>query len=191
MLSQRRIDGASGVNTMGVLRQNWLYLETCTTDCQAVNAAYLTNIHSTPSPLRLQTNAGMSTSTKQGFLGRHKFWLDPTGVANVISLCELEKHYHIIDNSKMNGGAFVCKGGANGKDIVFARCPMTGFPYINLDEHFENDAVMLLQTIQGNYKGYTRRKVEMAREARKLQGMIGHPSEAEFNKMAKNKEKHV
>jgi len=50
---------------------------------------------------------------------------------------------------------------------------------------------MLLQTIQGNYKGYTRRKVEMAREARKLQGMIGHPSEAEFNKMAKNKEKHV
>ena len=48
---------------------------------------------------------------------------------------------------------------------------------------------MLLQTIRGNYEGFTKREVKKAREARRLQGMLGYPSERDFKQMAKEKER--
>ncbi len=39
---------------------------------------------------------------------------------------------------------------------------------------------MLVNTVQGNFEGYTRHKIKKAQEARRLQGIIGNPNEREF-----------
>jgi hypothetical protein len=63
-----------------------------------------------------------------------------------------------------------------------------GTPYIDLRE-FEAKAVLsfapkaalsLVQTVQGNMEGFTKREVEEARKARKAQAMLGHPTDRDF-----------
>jgi hypothetical protein len=53
---------------------------------------------------------------------------------------------------------------------------------LNLKEIEENKSneCVLVNTVQGNFKGYTRHEIEKAQEARRLQGMIGNPTEQEF-----------
>jgi hypothetical protein len=46
---------------------------------------------------------------------------------------------------------------------------------------------MMVTTVRGNLKGYTRHKIEKAKEARRLQGMIGNPTEKELVGMVREK----
>ncbi len=76
-----------------------------------------------------------------------------------------------------------------------------GLPYINLDESDEEAAVLLIQmmeqqdkenkdgtekeltlvqTMRGNYEGFTKQEVIKAREAKEAQAMLGNPSEEDF-----------
>lgn len=93
----------------------------------------------------------------------------------MVSLRTLERHFHVYYDSRRNGGAFICE--TDNGQIVFKRCEKTGFPYIDLDDH-ENDAAVLMvqaaqknegiKTVRKNFSGYTRREVERAIAARKL-----------------------
>jgi hypothetical protein len=47
-------------------------------------------------------------------------------------------------------------------------------------------AVVLVQTVRGNYEGYTKGKVLKAKEARRVQAMMGNPSEKDYNTMVSN-----
>jgi hypothetical protein len=40
--------------------------------------------------------------------------------------------------------------------------------------------MMLVNTVRGNFEGYTRHDIERAKEARRIQGMIANPTEKEF-----------
>ncbi len=76
-----------------------------------------------------------------------------------------------------------------------------GLPYINLDKLDEEAAALLIQmmeqqdkenkdgtkkevtlvqTVRGNYKGFTKQEVIKVREAREAQAMLGNPSEKDF-----------
>jgi hypothetical protein len=46
---------------------------------------------------------------------------------------------------------------------------------------------MMVNTVQGNLEGYTRNEIEKAKEARRLQGMIGNPTEKELAGMVREK----
>jgi hypothetical protein len=46
---------------------------------------------------------------------------------------------------------------------------------------------MMVTTVQGNLEGYTRHEFEKAKEARRLQGMIGNPTEKELAGMVREK----
>jgi hypothetical protein len=110
------------------------------------------------------------------------------GIANVISLKSLEEKYRVTYDSKSSGGCFVVHT-SNGP-IEFKRCPDTSFPYIDLDDVSHGDkGAMLVQTVRGNYEGFTKREVEKAREVRTLQGRLGHISDTELKGLLKNKEK--
>lgn len=150
----------------GGLRPNYLYLDTCTTNNQVVNPAYLTDIHKAESALYLHMYAGTSVSKQQGYLGEHLFWLDPCGIANVVSLRSLEAKHKVTYDSALHGGAFIVH--TDSGQVIFRRCPDTGFPYVDLDEN-GNDAAMLVQSVRGNFEGFTRREVEGAIAARDLQ----------------------
>ncbi|KAL7528833.1 hypothetical protein ACHAWF_002726 [Thalassiosira exigua] len=147
---------------------------------------YLSKIHSAKTRLNLHTNTGASRTNKKGYLGSFLFWLDTLGIANVVLLRSLEKKYRVsYDSLEQGGGAFIVH--APGSEIKFKRCEDTGFPYIDLDDHGDEAAVMLVQTVRQNFEGYTRQEVERAIEARKLQARTGHPSEDAFKKEVNRK----
>ena len=79
-----------------------------------------------------------------------------------------------------------------------------GLPYLDLKESSEaavmllqqgqdprkepehERAVTLVQTVRGNYEGYTKCKVLKAKEARRAQAMMGNPSEKDYKTMVSN-----
>ena len=129
----QKIKECEGEVRTGGLKKSYLYLDTCTTNDQLVDATYLTKVHKAVKSLTLHTNAGSSHTRMQGYLGSHLFWYDQMGIASVISLRSLEAKYHVKYDSKIRGGAFIAhtpKG-----EIVFSRCPDTGFLYLDLDDH--------------------------------------------------------
>ena len=50
------------------------------------------------------------------------------------------------------------------------------------------DGTLLVQTVQENFKGYTKREILRAKEARRAQAMIRSPSEKDYKGMVHNKE---
>ncbi len=48
------------------------------------------------------------------------------------------------------------------------------------------DALSLVQTVRGNYKGYTQQEILKAREARRAQTMLGSPSEKDLQGLVSN-----
>jgi hypothetical protein len=54
-------------------------------------------------------------------------------------------------------------------------------------EESKSNEYVLVTTVRGNSKGYTRHNIKKAQETRRLQGMIGNPIEGEFMGMAHEK----
>jgi len=100
------------------------------------------------------------------------------GIASVILLRSLEAKYHVKYDSKVKGGAFIASTPEG--DIIFTRCLETGFPFLDLDDHSNDGAIMLVQTVRKNFEGYTREEVKCAVEAHKLQSRTGHAIKAAF-----------
>ena len=47
-------------------------------------------------------------------------------------------------------------------------------------------AVALVQTVRGNYEGYTKKEVLKAKEERRAQAMMGNPSKKDYKTMVSN-----
>ena len=48
------------------------------------------------------------------------------------------------------------------------------------------DKVSYIQTVRGNYEGYTKEEVTQAKEACRAQAMMGNPSEKDYKGMVSN-----
>ena len=119
-------------------------------------------------------------------------WLGQSGFANVISIGTLEELCrrnggNVNYNGEVTGGAFIADLG-NGTVVTFTRCPDTDFPFINLDEQCNEDgAVMLLQTVQTNMEGYTKKEVTRAVHARDAQTTMACINEGDLKAEASGK----
>jgi hypothetical protein len=114
---------------------------------------------------------------------------------------ELEKLYRVTYDSWM--GHYVVH---TPKGAVNFYKDEQGLPYIDLDGPGEEAAIMLLQrvqakrnkaagesletnktalvqTVRGNYEGYTKKDILKAKEVRRAQGMIGNPREKDYKGM--------
>ena len=131
-------------------------------------------------------------------------WYLPDGIAKIISMHELEGMYRIIYDSWQ--GYYVVhtpKG-----EVRFYK-DKQGLPYLDLEESSKaavmllqqgqdprtdttgkepehEEAVALVQTVRGNYEGYTKRKVLKAKEARRAQAVMGNPSKKDYKTMVSN-----
>jgi hypothetical protein len=105
--------------------------------------------------------------------------LNEGGIANIVPLKMISKIWRITYDSSggMNAGHFVIH--TDQGNIVVRKNPK-GMPYINLKTVEGEVALDFIQTIRGNYDGFTRREVEEARAAREAQGMLGHPTDRNF-----------
>lgn len=125
---------------------------------------------------------------QQGFLGSQPFWLDRNGIANLVLLSLLKSKHWVTYDSTKNNGAFIVH--TLDGEIHFKRCPDTGFPYIDLDD-VSLDGFMLVQTIRGNYEGFTKRDIIKTCKASKLQSKLGQLCGTKLKQMLKEKEKGV
>ncbi len=64
--------------------------------------------------------------------------------------------------------------------IVEFKPSAQGLHYHDVSDPESNIELMLVNTVRGNFEGYTHHKVERAREAWRIQGMIANPTEWEF-----------
>jgi hypothetical protein len=123
-------------------------------------------------------------------------WHAPEGIANIFSIHKLERLYCITydcwDGYSVN---HTPRG-----EVKFHK-DKQGLPYINLDKLDEEAAVLLIQmmeqqdeenedgtkkevtlvqTVRGNYKGFTKQEVIKVQEAREAQAMLGNPNKKDF-----------
>ena len=195
-------DGATLLNDAkqeirtGGLRQNRLYLDTCTTSELMTNRAFLTKIFRSDKALILHTNAGSTSTNWKGFLGSIEFWLDNNAMASVVSLRTLERKFPKVSYcSNERDAAFIVT--TTSGEVVFKRCPVTGFPFIDLTEEGDDMAVQLVQanastptTICKRYEGFTRREVEQAIKARRAQAAARFPRDATMKREVSRKSEH-
>ena len=99
----------------------------------------------------------------------------PEGIANIFPMPELKKTYRITYDS-WEGFYTIHMN----KGIVRFYKDKGGLPYIDLGRSNTAAASMLVQTVRGNYEGYTKREVIKAKEACRVQSMLGSPSESDF-----------
>jgi hypothetical protein len=170
------------------LPENRAYLDGCSTVTAFKTIKTLTN------GIKINCKAGAVRTNQMGSYGNLKVWYLPKGIANIFLMHELEKLYHITYDSWM--GHYVVR---TPKGAVNFYKDKQGLPYIDLEGPWEEAAIMLLQrvqgkrskdagglietiktalvqTVQGNYEGYTKKDILKAKEACRAQGMIGNPS---------------
>ena len=151
-----------------------LYLDSCATYHSTFVDWCLENVHDVSMHLTGHCNAGTTTCKQKGYYGVFKMWLNKNGIANLLSIPQLEQDGFVIDyNTKRNWTVTTPQG----KDIVFKKDTglCEGMSYINMREHQEG--VAMLETVRNNFEGYTKKQVENAILARKMKAMVAHPQD--------------
>ena len=152
--------------------------------------------------IKINCNAGAVTTNEMGSYGRLNVWYIPNGIANIFSMHELEKHYRITYDS-WEGFYEV----HTPRGIVKFHKDEQGLPFIDLDGSSQDAAKMLVQlgqhvtmaqtkgtdehtmlveTVRGNFEGFTKNKVLRAKQARRAQAMMGNPSEKDYKGVVSN-----
>jgi len=177
----------------GELPDDRVYLDGCSTVTAFKIKRFLENIKTEEQGVRINCNAGAVTTNKRGTYRNLKVWYLPDGIANIILMNELESIYRITYDSW--AGYYVVhtpKG-----EVRFYKDEQ-GLPYLDLNKCDTVGAMLLLQreeaetgvslvqTVRGNYEGYTQREILKAKEARCAQAMMGNPSKRDYKGMGSN-----
>ena len=140
------------------------------------NKELLKNIQPSRKGCKIQCNTGMVEVKMKGMFGETPVWYHPDGVANILSLKSLKEKHHVTYDSQDEGGVFRVKTSKG--EVKFVPHP-NGLHYIDLREN-NNIEKVLINTVESNIEGFTRKEVDGARKARDLQMMLGHPSNQDF-----------
>ena len=181
--------GPSGVPQRITLDENKLYLDSCATYHTAFVRERLDRVENAGVTLRGNCNAGVTASSEKGWLGDFHMWLNEKGIANLLSLPQLERDGYKVHYD--TDGDWVVTSPKGGK-VVFTRDTglCDGMPYIDVRDH-ATEAFAMIQTVRDNFEHFTKEEIEKAVKARKLQGRVGYPADAKFaNLVSSNSLKH-
>jgi hypothetical protein len=176
--AQRGRSKPAGVR--GLLNQNHLYIDTCASYASTPYRSLLEDVHEVRRGLVGHSNCGSTTMNEMGNLGKIEgMWVNEGGIANIVPLEVISKIWRTTYNSAggMNAGHFVIH---TDQGHIVVQKNSKGMPFIDLKSVEGEVALDFVQTIRGNYDGFTSRDVEEARKAREAQGMMGHPTDRDF-----------
>jgi hypothetical protein len=168
----------------GVVNENWVLLDSQSTVDQIANPAFLSNIRKAKKPATVHCNAGSTYSSLKGEFGTLTVKHNPRSIANVLSLHQAKDRHRVTYHSWDCGGVFQVH--TQDGIVEFKPCER-GLHYLDVSDDESNIGLMLVNTVRGNLEGYTRKEIERAREARRIQGMIANPTEREFSAMVHEK----
>ena len=188
MKTKTRQRAVTSFSTLACCRQaSCRTLNGCSTMTAFKSKEYLKNIRLVKQGVKINCISGVMRANKMGEYGSMNVWYIPDGIANIFSMNELEKKHRITYDSR--DGYYVVH--TTSGEVRFHK-DENRLPYIDLGESSEDAAAMLVQmgpedaanmlvqTVCGNYEGYTKREIFRAKEARRAMGMIGCPSKQDF-----------
>jgi hypothetical protein len=191
----------------GTVNKNYLLLDNQSTVHQIANPSLLKNNRMSSKLINIHCNAGVSKTELKGKLGQLTVRHNPNGMANVLSLKAVaEKHRITYDSWDWNG---VFKEHTPNRVVDF-KPSEHGLHYVDMSlegdiiqdmfvtadtpEEEDNKEVenatkeyVMINTVRGNLEHYTRQEIKKAQQARKLQGMIGNPTQRELAGMVRKK----
>ncbi len=131
------------------------FLDSCVTYHLMIIELYLTGICELHIHLKRHCNAGVLTCTQKGDWGPFKFWVNKHGIANLLSIPQLEEDDYTVDKTNKVWTIITPKG----EKIVLKLGVglYKGMPYIDLRE---SHGFAMIKTVHGNYEGFTKRKVQ-------------------------------
>ena len=177
----------------GMVNENYLLLDNHSTVNQIANPSMLKNSRKSSKPIRIHCNAGMTKTDLKGELGGMTVHHIPNGIANVQSLkLVAEKHRVTYDSWDRNGVFKVhAKDGVaefkpRERRLHYVDVSVVGGAIQHMlmtanisEEEYDKEVesatkeCMMVTTVWGHLEGYTRHEIEKAKEARRLQRMIG------------------
>lgn len=161
------------------LNEDHVYLDSCSTFNQVFTDKHIEDIEKVTTILKGRCNAGISTADEKGWMmGMFHMWLVRNGIANILSIPQLERDGCILEYKTGGDWSLTTPQGIS---LVFKRDKglCEGMPYISIKENQEALAMLQpsIQTVRKNYEGYTKKEIEKAILARKVQSRVGHPTD--------------
>ena len=172
----------SSSHSQASVPKGWILLDNQSTVDVIHDRRLLQNIHTSDSPINIQSHAGKRQLTKKGLLpGYGLVWFDEQCPANILSLNNATTRFQVKYNSD-DGNQFTLHDRSSGRlKHRFHRSP-DGLYYMDsgsLQGSF-------LTTVSENEAGYSPDDVARAKAARSLLAKIGRPSTREYIKILKN-----
>ena len=164
------------------LPKTWVILDSGSTASIFCNPQLLTGVHTASRPLTVRCNAGVVRLNKQGYFGSYPepVWLNPNGIANILSKHEVSQHYRVRFDNWQDAGYFVTLGE---NDVRFG--PSSSGLYFK-DFGTNTDAGwFFFATVKGAKSVYRKSHVIRAARARRAQNIVGRPGDRQFSKIIK------
>jgi len=154
---------------------SWILLDSQSTVDVFSNKKFLTNIRDSKWTLTLYCNARKAIITQKGDLkGYGSVWYYPQDIANILSLCNVEKKHKVTYDSSMKTGFMVHK--AHGNNRVFM--PSKKGLYFS---DVKNDTVhVMINTVDSIKNKYTIKEYANAHKVHSIQDIIGIPATKDY-----------
>ena len=166
------------------LPQGWLILDSASTICMFSDKQLLKGIHRVKKPIMVKCNAGITTTNMMGYFADlpEPVWYNPHGIANILSLARLKTYFHITYDSQQ-GNRFTVEL-LNGNTIHFDQSK-NGLYILDLEKKGHVSHVWnMFTTVEEQKHKYTKRAIQQANMARKIQNIIGRPGIRQFMDIA-------
>ena len=94
------------VNGQHNLPSSSILLDSCSTANLIMNKPLLHDIHTVDTSINIHCNTGKVTINQQGYLGDYltPVWYNPKGIANILSMQDVAKHYCLTMDTNEDGG---------------------------------------------------------------------------------------
>jgi hypothetical protein len=158
----------------------WILINSCSSVNMFANAEVLHDIKPINNPINIHCNASTVSVSKTGLFCDYPewVWFNPQGIANILSLDNISKHYRVtMDTNISNSIALHCKDGSL---ILFSPCSKGLYRYAPQHTESLSDFWSMISTVASNAKQFTHRQYKNAVLARRVQNIIMHSGTCKF-----------
>ena len=161
-----------------------LYLDSCAIYHSSFVRWVLGNMNQVSTLLKGNCNAGVSTSDETFSLGVWEFWLNEQGIANLLSIPQLDKYGCVINHITNRDWVVTTP---EGKTLLFQKdvCMCEGMTYLYLRGN--HDAFVMIQTAREKFGMFTKKQVDKAIESRDMQARMAHPTDDKLKQLVRSR----